>query len=75
MDDDEEKVWTIYDAGPRSVRCPLICLPPASGKADIFYKQILALTARGYRILAVSFIKCVCQTGFICFEFIITLLI
>ena len=54
VDDDEEKVWTIYDAGPKTVRCPIVCLPPASGKADIFFKQILALSAKGYRVIAVS---------------------
>lgn len=50
-----EKEWTLYDAGPRMVRCPLICLPPASGQADVFYKQILPLSAAGYRIIAVEY--------------------
>ena len=48
-----EREWTLFDAGPRTVRCPLICLPPASGQADVFYKQILPLSAAGYRIIAV----------------------
>lgn len=44
----------MYDAGPRSVKCPLICFPPASGTADVFFRQILALTAVGYRVISVS---------------------
>ncbi|XP_076046460.1 maspardin-like isoform X1 [Oratosquilla oratoria] len=55
VDDDDSKVWKLYDAGPRSVRCPLICLPPVSGTADIYYKQILPLTAKGYRVIAVDY--------------------
>ena len=54
VDDDSEKVWTLYDTGPKSVRCPLMCMPPASGKADIFFKQMLALSASGYRVIGVS---------------------
>ncbi|ROT73278.1 putative maspardin isoform X2, partial [Penaeus vannamei] len=53
VDNDGLKVWKLYDAGPRGVRCPLICLPPVSGTADCFYKQILPLTARGYRIISI----------------------
>lgn len=44
----------MYDAGPRSVKCPLICFPPASGTADVFFRQMLALSAVGYRVIAVS---------------------
>ena len=29
-------------------------MPPASGTADVFYKQILSLSAAGYRVIAVS---------------------
>ena len=54
VDDGGEKVWTVYDAGPKTVRCPIICLPPASGRADVFYKQILSLSAAGHRIIAVK---------------------
>ena len=61
--DDSDKPWILYDAGPRCVRCPLVCLPPASGRADVFFKQLLALASKGYRVLAVSiffaaFIRC-----------------
>ncbi|KAI2574675.1 SPG21 isoform 13, partial [Pan troglodytes] len=49
VDDDDSKIWSLYDAGPRSIRCPLIFLPPVSGTADVFFRQILALTGWGYR--------------------------
>ena len=55
VDDDGERIWTLYDAGPKAVRCPIVFLPPASGKADVFFKQIIALSTAGYRVIAVSF--------------------
>ncbi|XP_014676977.1 PREDICTED: maspardin-like [Priapulus caudatus] len=55
VDDDDTKEWKLFDSGPRSVACPLLCLPPASGTADIFYKQIVALTALGYRVIAAEY--------------------
>lgn len=57
VDDDDSKVWSLYDAGPRSIRCPLIFLPPVSGTADVFFQQILALTGWGYRVIAVSILS------------------
>lgn len=51
--DDDGSTWTLYDAGPRSVRCPLLFLPPVSGRADIFFRQLLALSGLGYRVIAV----------------------
>lgn len=56
VDDDDSKIWSLYDAGPRNIRCPLIFLPPVSGTADVFFRQILALTGWGYRVIAVSII-------------------
>ena len=56
MDDDDSKIWSLYDAGPRNIRCPLIFLPPVSGTADVFFRQILALTGWGYRVIAVSIV-------------------
>ena len=53
VDSVREEVWSIYDAGPRSVRCPLILLPPVSSFADIFFRQILYLASLGYRVIAV----------------------
>ncbi|RMX58213.1 hypothetical protein pdam_00000029 [Pocillopora damicornis] len=55
VDNDDEKEWLIYDAGPRSVQCPLVCLPPASGTADVFFKQILTLSSLGYRVISVEY--------------------
>lgn len=47
--------WKVYDSSPKTIKCPLICLPPVSGTADIFFKQVLGLAAKGYRIISVSF--------------------
>ncbi|XP_046434957.1 maspardin-like [Neodiprion fabricii] len=52
VDSDGTKGWKVYDSGPKTVRCPLICLPPVSGTADIFFKQIMGLAAKGYRVIA-----------------------
>lgn len=46
------QAWRIFDSGPKSVSCPLVCLPPVSGTADIFYKQIMGLASRGIRVIA-----------------------
>ncbi|CAG9564005.1 unnamed protein product [Danaus chrysippus] len=53
-DINDTKTWKIFDSGPKSVSCPLICLPPVSGTADIFYKQIMGLTTRGIRVIGVE---------------------
>lgn len=53
-DIEEDKVWIVYDAGPKSVRCPIVFLPPASGTADVFFKQLVALSSIGYRVMSVS---------------------
>ncbi|KAJ6662875.1 hypothetical protein lerEdw1_011079, partial [Lerista edwardsae] len=55
VDDDDSKVWSLYDAGPRNIRCPLIFLPPVSGTADVFFQQILALSGWGYRVIALQY--------------------
>ncbi|XP_051170328.1 maspardin-like [Leptopilina boulardi] len=52
VDIDGSKGWKVYDSNPKTVKCPLICLPPASGTADIFFKQILGLAAKGYRVIS-----------------------
>ena len=49
-----EKTWKVYDTGPRHVRCPLICIPPVSGTADVYFKQLLNLSVHGYRVISVS---------------------
>lgn len=52
VDTDSEKGWKIYDSGPKTVQCPLVCLPPVSGTADVFFKQILGLSAKGIRVIS-----------------------
>lgn len=69
VDDDDSKIWSLYDAGPRSIRCPLIFLPPVSGTADVFFRQILALTGWGYRVIAVSIIISILKLRSIFCEF------
>lgn len=44
--------WKIYDAGPKTVTCPLVCLLPVSGTADVYFKQLMALSVKGYRIIS-----------------------
>lgn len=51
--DKASQTWTLYDAGPRHVRSPLVCLPPVCGTADVFFRQLLDLTAVGYRVISV----------------------
>lgn len=46
------QAWRIFDCGPKSVSCPLICLPPVSGTADVFFKQVMGLASRGVRVIA-----------------------
>ena len=50
--DDPDKCWKLYDCGPKDQKVPLICLPPVSGTADIFYQQCIALSSKGYRVIA-----------------------
>ncbi|XP_057463379.1 uncharacterized protein LOC130753372 isoform X1 [Actinidia eriantha] len=47
------KQWRYYDFGPKIVS-PLICLPGTAGTADVFYKQIMALSSKGYRVISVD---------------------
>ncbi|KAL6182031.1 hypothetical protein ACLB2K_043454 [Fragaria x ananassa] len=51
------KQWRYYDFGPKAVT-PLICLPGTAGTADVCYKQIMALSMKGYRVISVD-IPCV----------------
>lgn len=52
IDKNNSRGWRVYDCGPKTVKCPLICLPPVSGTADVFFKQALALSAKGVRVIA-----------------------
>ncbi|EXC17874.1 hypothetical protein L484_023231 [Morus notabilis] len=47
------KQWRYYDFGPKVVP-PLICLPGTAGTADVYYKQIMSLSMKGYRIISVD---------------------
>ncbi|KAJ6712324.1 ACID CLUSTER PROTEIN 33 [Salix viminalis] len=51
------KQWRYYDFGPKVVP-PLICLPGIAGTSDVYYKQIMALSLKGYRVISVD-IPCV----------------
>lgn len=47
------KQWRYYDFGPKMVP-PLICLPGTAGTADVYYKQIMSLSVKGYRVISVD---------------------
>ncbi|KAG6782678.1 hypothetical protein POTOM_012089 [Populus tomentosa] len=47
------KQWRYYDFGPKAVP-PLICLPGIAGTADVYYKQIMSLSTKGYRVISVD---------------------
>ncbi|XP_065858009.1 uncharacterized protein [Euphorbia lathyris] len=47
------KQWRYYDFGPKVVP-PLICLPGIAGTAEVYYKQIMALSMKGYRVISVD---------------------
>lgn len=47
------KQWRYYDFGPKVVP-PLICLPGIAGTADVYYKQIMFLSMKGYRVISVD---------------------
>lgn len=52
LDEDYNKTWSIYECGPKEVRCPVIFLPPVSGTADVFYRQLEFLSERGHRVIS-----------------------
>ncbi|XAR67269.1 hypothetical protein NMG60_11001959 [Bertholletia excelsa] len=47
------KQWRYYDFGPKIVP-PLICIPGTAGTADVYYKQIMSLSMKGYRVISVD---------------------
>jgi len=49
--------WRVYDTGPRSVETPLVFLHPVSGRAEVFFKQLLTLSSKGYRVISVRSIN------------------
>ena len=44
----------MYEAGPKNVLCPLICLPPVCGTADCFFYVVMKLAEKGYRVISVG---------------------
>lgn len=55
VDADGRKEWTLYDVGPKSISSALICFPPVSGRADIYYQQMLGLSAAGCRVISMEY--------------------
>ncbi|EGG13405.1 alpha/beta hydrolase fold-1 domain-containing protein [Cavenderia fasciculata] len=49
-----EKVWKYYDFGPKDV-APLILIPGVSGTGEIFYKQMVSLCPKGFRLIAIHY--------------------
>ncbi|XP_057520068.1 uncharacterized protein LOC130800505 isoform X2 [Amaranthus tricolor] len=47
------KQWRYYDFGPKVVP-PLICIPGTAGSADVYYKQVMALSMKGYRVISID---------------------
>ncbi|CAI5516777.1 unnamed protein product [Closterium sp. Naga37s-1] len=43
--------WRYYDFGPKAIP-PLLCLGGVAATADAFHKQVLALAAKGFRVIA-----------------------
>lgn len=35
VDEDDSKMWSYYETGPKEVRYPLVFLPPVSGSGDV----------------------------------------
>ena len=46
--------WIYYDAGPKTIDTPIVFMPPICGTADIYYKQMLSLSALQYRVVSVE---------------------
>ena len=71
--DKTNQPWVVYDAGPRHVHSPLVCLPPVCGTADVFFRQLLELSQAGYRVISVSVwlhnSVCMCVHVYACLVF------
>lgn len=55
VDEDASKEWMVYDSGPRQVTCPVLFFPPVAGTAELFFKQVVDLSQRGYRVISISY--------------------
>eukprot|EP00043_Microstomoeca_roanoka_P001343 m.32221 g.32221 ORF g.32221 m.32221 type:complete len:375 (+) comp10764_c1_seq1:174-1298(+) len=51
----KEYTWKLFDYGPKDSVCPLVFFPPVSGTADVFFRQIISLTAEGFRCIAADY--------------------
>eukprot|EP01133_Synstelium_polycarpum_P010774 gene10774-12552_t len=49
-----EKVWKYFDFGPKDTT-PIIFIPGVSGTAEIFFKQMVSLCPKGFRIISVHY--------------------
>jgi len=54
VEQQSKKVWRYYDFGPKT-EVPVILLHGASGTAEVFYKQILSLGPKGFRVISVQY--------------------
>lgn len=55
VDEDDTKIWSYYETGPREVLYPVVFLPPVSGSADVFFHQMIYLSERGYRVISIEY--------------------
>ncbi|VUZ52832.1 unnamed protein product [Hymenolepis diminuta] len=45
----------MYDTGPREISCPIVCLPPTTCDASIFYKVQTFLSNEKFRIISMNY--------------------
>jgi len=48
------KVWRYFEAGPKEA-VPIVMLHGAAGTAEVFYRQMMSLCPKGYRIVSVQY--------------------
>jgi len=46
--------WVYFQAGPKS-EVAIVCLHGTSGTADMFFHQVMSLSARGYHVISAQF--------------------
>lgn len=52
MEPNSKQVWRYFEAGPKDA-IPIIMLHGAAGTAEVYYRQIMSLCPKGYRIVSV----------------------
>lgn len=55
VDDDGNKEWAVFECGPKDSDTPVVFLPPVSGSADIFFRQLIYLSDRGFRVISTEY--------------------